>query len=84
MIKIQDGQCGPCAHFGGDHADSEKLVQIRISHQAEPDVVEPLRPAGECPTRPAGFAGQHLRRIHTRQRRLMRLVPNRILPQAAD
>lgn len=41
MIKIQDGQCGTCAHFGGDHADSEKLVQIRISHQAEPDVVEP-------------------------------------------
>lgn len=40
MLKIQDGQCGTCAHFGaGD--DAPKLVQIRVSGQAEPDVVEP-------------------------------------------
>ena len=41
MLNIQDGQCGTCAHFGGDHADEPKLVQIRISHQAERDLVEP-------------------------------------------
>jgi len=41
MISIQDGQCGTCGHFGADHSDAPKLVQIRISHQAEPDLVEP-------------------------------------------
>ncbi len=41
MLTIQDGQCGTCAHFGADHAGDEVLVQIRISHQAEPDLVEP-------------------------------------------
>jgi len=41
MLSIQDGQCGKCAHFGEDHPNDEKLVQIRISGQAEPDVVEP-------------------------------------------
>ena len=41
MLTIQNGQCGTCAHFGADDADSEKLVQIRITHKAEPDLVEP-------------------------------------------
>ena len=41
MLSIHDGQCGTCAHFGADHSNEEKLVQIRISLQAEPDVVEP-------------------------------------------
>ncbi len=41
MLTIQNGQCGTCAHFGADHADAEKLVQIRITHRAEPDLVEP-------------------------------------------
>lgn len=41
MIKIEDGQCGTCEHFGAEHADEPQLVQIRISHEAEPDRVEP-------------------------------------------
>ncbi|MEO1128267.1 MAG: hypothetical protein AAFX05_01010 [Planctomycetota bacterium] len=41
MLQIQDGQCGKCAHFGDDHGNDEKLVQIRISGQASPEVVEP-------------------------------------------
>lgn len=41
MVHVHDGQCGTCAYFGADHADAPKLVQIRISHQAEPEVVEP-------------------------------------------
>ena len=39
MLTITDGQCGKCAHFG-ESDDSPKLVQIRISGQAEPDLVE--------------------------------------------
>jgi len=34
MLSISDGQCGKCAHFGEDHSDEPKLVQIRISGQA--------------------------------------------------
>lgn len=41
MLTIQNGQCGTCAHFGAEHADAETLVQIRITHQAQPDHVEP-------------------------------------------
>ena len=40
MLTITDGQCGECAHFGNGSHDEPKLVQIRISGQAEPDVVE--------------------------------------------
>ena len=42
MLKITDGQCGMCAHFGeDDKAAKDKLVQIRISGQAPADLVEP-------------------------------------------
>lgn len=41
MIEVHDGQCGTCAHFGAEHSDEPKLVQIRITHQAEPDLLEP-------------------------------------------
>lgn len=41
MLNIQDGQCGTCAYFGAEHASDPKLVQIRISHKADPKVVEP-------------------------------------------
>lgn len=40
MLKLHDGQCGLCAHFGEDHPQDRKLVQIRISGQAEEDIVE--------------------------------------------
>ncbi len=38
MIKLTDGQCGLCAHFGGDEP-SEQIVQIRIAGQAPEEVV---------------------------------------------
>lgn len=41
MVQINDGQCGTCAHFGSEHAGDQQLVQIRVSHQAEPERVEP-------------------------------------------
>ncbi|MCC5822477.1 MAG: hypothetical protein LAT64_02735 [Phycisphaerales bacterium] len=41
MITVHDGQCGTCTYFGADHSDEPKLVQIRITHKAEPDLVEP-------------------------------------------
>lgn len=40
MLNITDGQCGKCAHFGESHPDEERLVQIRISGQASPEVIE--------------------------------------------
>lgn len=42
MLKITDGQCGMCAHFGeNDQNATDKLVQIRISGEAPEDLVEP-------------------------------------------
>ncbi len=40
MLTIHDGQCGKCAHFGEDHPQDEKLVQIRISGRAGEHVLE--------------------------------------------
>lgn len=41
MIKIHDGQCGLCAHFGANEpADDPKLVQIRIEGEGPEDLVE--------------------------------------------
>ncbi|MEO1583771.1 MAG: hypothetical protein AAFR96_04265 [Planctomycetota bacterium] len=41
MVAIEKGQCGTCAHFGADDANSERLVQIRVMQEAQPDLVEP-------------------------------------------
>ena len=41
MVHVQDGQCGLCAHFGENHAESSnQLVQIRQSHEAPENLVE--------------------------------------------
>jgi hypothetical protein len=40
MLKIDDGQCGLCRHFGADDQDDQKLVQIRLSHEAPADLTE--------------------------------------------
>lgn len=40
MRKIDDGQCGLCAHFGEDHESDEQLVQIRTSHEAPEDFTD--------------------------------------------
>ena len=39
MLKIQDGMCGMCAHFG-EHGGGDELVQIRINHEAPEELVE--------------------------------------------
>ena len=40
MLHVHDGQCGLCAHFGEHHQQSEKLVQIRVQHNAPEDFVD--------------------------------------------
>lgn len=40
MIKLQDGQCGLCKHFG-EHGNADaKLVQIRTTKMAPETLVE--------------------------------------------
>ena len=34
MIKLSDGQCGTCAHFGEQHPNDQRLVQIRVRGEA--------------------------------------------------
>lgn len=41
MLKLTDGQCGLCEHFGGDKADEPTLVQIRVKGEGPGDLVEP-------------------------------------------
>jgi hypothetical protein len=38
MMKLHDGQCGLCTHFGEQHPADSELVQIRKSGQA-PEVL---------------------------------------------
>ena len=40
MMQIHDGQCGLCSHFGEHHPDDQKLVQIRLKHQAPEGIVD--------------------------------------------
>ena len=40
MKHVDDGQCGLCSHFGESHSASEKLVQIRVTHEAPEDLVD--------------------------------------------
>lgn len=40
MLKLHDGQCGLCAHFGEHDAANPKLTQIRIQGEAPEDLVE--------------------------------------------
>jgi hypothetical protein len=42
MLQVHDGQCGMCAHFGENvMQDQPKLIQIRVSHEAPDDLIEP-------------------------------------------
>ena len=42
MLQVHDGQCGMCAHFGENMTQDEpKLIQIRVSHEAPDDLIEP-------------------------------------------
>ena len=38
--EIHDGQCGLCTHFGETHPTSEKLVELRTSHDGPVDLVD--------------------------------------------
>jgi hypothetical protein len=40
MLSVRDGQCGLCAHFGEDHGNEQRLVQIRTHHQAPEDLID--------------------------------------------
>ena len=40
LTPIHDGQCGLCAHFGEDHSQDERLVQIRMKGQAPDDLID--------------------------------------------
>ena len=40
MIKVHEGQCGMCTHFGEHHATDEQLVQIRLHGEAPQDYVD--------------------------------------------
>lgn len=40
MIKLTEGQCGMCEHFGGGE-DRDQIVQIRINGEAPAEMVEP-------------------------------------------
>jgi hypothetical protein len=40
MLKLSEGQCGLCAHFGEGTGD-QKVVQIRIRGEAPPELIEP-------------------------------------------
>jgi hypothetical protein len=40
MQQVHDGQCGLCTHFGESHSREEKLVQIRVSHEASETLVD--------------------------------------------
>ena len=40
MQHVNDGQCGLCNHFGESHNGDEKLVRIRVSHEAPETLVD--------------------------------------------
>jgi len=40
MLKLTDGQCGLCAHFGENEPNRDKIIQIRIKGEAPEDLVE--------------------------------------------
>ena len=40
MLSVHDGQCGMCAHFGEDHGNEQRLVQIRREQKAPEDLVD--------------------------------------------
>ncbi|MBV8552679.1 MAG: hypothetical protein JOY54_15385 [Acidobacteriaceae bacterium] len=43
MLHIHTGQCGLCVHFGEEHPDDQKLIQIRRSMEAAEDFIDECR-----------------------------------------
>jgi hypothetical protein len=40
QVQVQTGQCGLCSHFGEDHPQDQKLIQIRAKHEAPDTYVD--------------------------------------------
>ena len=40
MLKLTDGQCGLCAHFGESDPNDQQIVQVRINGAAPADLIE--------------------------------------------
>jgi hypothetical protein len=40
MLHVHEGQCGLCTHFGEDHPQDQKLMQIRTSMEAAEDFLD--------------------------------------------
>jgi hypothetical protein len=40
MLSVNTGQCGLCAHFGENHPQDSKIIQIRTQKQAPDDLVD--------------------------------------------
>jgi hypothetical protein len=40
MMQVQEGQCGLCSHFGENQPADEKLIQIRLKHEAPENLIE--------------------------------------------
>jgi len=40
MMKLEQGQCGLCKHFGETHEQNERLVQIRVHGEGPEDYVD--------------------------------------------
>jgi len=40
MLKVQEGQCGLCTHFGEQHPDEDELKQIRSRNVAPEDYTD--------------------------------------------
>lgn len=39
MLKITEGQCGLCAHYGETATNRQQFVQIRVAGEAPADLV---------------------------------------------
>ncbi|QQE10867.1 hypothetical protein JD969_15360 [Planctomycetota bacterium] len=39
MLKIENGMCGLCTHFG-EHHGGDELIQIRVNHEAPETLTE--------------------------------------------
>jgi hypothetical protein len=40
QVQVQDGQCGLCVHFGEDHPNDRRLIQIRAKREAPEDYLD--------------------------------------------
>lgn len=40
MLRVHEGQCGLCTHFGEYSSDTPQLIQIRLKHEAPDSLVE--------------------------------------------